>query len=114
MKKLSEEQKNYLTKVASASDQSYEVVFEGMRKVAEKLEEMDPSTADAHLLSVIKAASELLVAGETPVLAGIGKEILASLDEYKSFLEKYKNVNYEGKSVDGDHPEMMPDTLFTA
>jgi hypothetical protein len=116
MKKLSQEELTHLKKVASTSEKSYEVVFEGMRKVAEKLEEMDPATADSHLLSVIKAAANLMVDGGT--FSALGKEVLASLDEYKSFLEKYHadkgGINEEGRDISGDMPEMMPDSLFNA
>lgn len=118
MKKLSQEQLNHLQKVANMSTKSYEVTFEGMRTFAEKLEEVSPAEADSHLLSVIEAAASLMVTGGTPVLSALAKEVLASLDEYKSFLEKYKadqgGINEEGRDVSGDMPEMMPDSLFTA
>lgn len=118
MKKLSQEQQNYLKKVASLSEKSYDVVFEGMRAFAEKLEDKDPSKADAHLLSVLKATAELMVESKTPGHTEIGKEVLASLEEYKSFLEKYRGdqggVNMEGRDVSGDIVDMMPDTLHAA
>ena len=118
MKKLSQEQEKYLKKVASLSDKSYDVVFEGMRSFAEKLDEKDPATADAHLLSVIQATAQLMAEGGTPTLVSLGKDILASLTEYKSFLEKYRadngGVSYEGRDVSGDVLDMMPDSLHAA
>jgi hypothetical protein len=118
MKKLSEDQKNYLKKVASLSEQSYDVVFEGMRAFAEKLEEKNPASADAHLLSVLYATAQLMVESGTPGHSEIGKTVMASLEEYKSFLEKYHadngGVNEEGRDITKDVLEMMPDSLHAA
>lgn len=118
MKKLSQEQKKYLKKVATLSEQSYDVVFEGMRAFAEKLENKNPATADAHLLSVLASTAQLMVESGTPGHSEIGKTVLASLEEYKSFLEKYHadngGINEEGRDISKDMVDMMPDSLHAA
>lgn len=117
LEKLSQEEQNNFKAIAELADESYDVVFEGMRSFAEKLEDASPAEADAHLLSAIKAAANLLVEGNTPGLKSIGLEVLASLDEYESYLEKYHGdkggVSQEGRDTT-DFTEMMPDSLHAA
>lgn len=115
--KLTQEQTEHFKKVAAVANDSYNVVFEGMRQFAEKMEETDSTQTDAHLLTVIKAAAELIQKGGTAGLTTFAKDVLASLAEYESFLEKYKNFEspvHDGADLSGAYVELNPDSLHAA